>query len=473
MTLLPGMILVLAATVFEVRALPVQAPPGTAFFAHADRDSIAELMVIEDNRVLIYSSEHTRVRSVRLEPGTSVFDIADLDGDGRNEVIAVNGERVCRYPIPEEGESGERELLFEQHTLLTARAPYPAPSVMVVRHQGETVLALPVADALELRRLDGSLAVSLPADASGRRSGVFGDQFTVQPVWPPVAAAGNGLEFEVQRSSEMAVNLPEALARRDGQRAGELLSRKIPASQLPLLSEHEPERWPWFPVRTDGSPEERVLYAPAPPGRRDTMIRMQIPESGANPWSDDAIRLLPARLYPGLLIPPGDTLPDFNDDGHTDLVLWRAPDPGTTVNSLLRTLTRRNWPVYATVHLYLPDKQRYDPRTAMVISAEVPVFWFLNQEDGAPFRNRVLRDFNGNGTTDIGWSTSENSFSAWLVQENKTGETPDFHHVFAEQRVQLLLTGDLAGKQSTSLVLRGEKALYWLYARPPELSALR
>jgi hypothetical protein len=126
----------------------------------------------------------------------------------------------------------------------------------------------------------------------------------------------------------------------------------------------------------------------------------------------------PARRYPGRLVLPPDTRPDFNQDGFVDILLWQTNRPGLTVDALTRAATGVDWPLFLSVHLYDPEKQRYAPRASGRVKLEVPVAWFLSFGASAPVQHVVLEDFDGDGATDLGLSAAQDTYTIWRYTEN-------------------------------------------------------
>lgn len=265
----------------------------------------------------------------------------------------------------------------------------------------------------------------------------------------------------VSRIIEFEPELPDDLLPLETRR---LRYRRGTLSQARDAADQGPASWPWFPLRTDGARSRRVIYALAPPDSRNTIIRIQEFEQEPASIAERNARLGPERWYPGALVLPGDGLPDFNKDGYTDLVLWRSPEPGTSVDSLTRILMQGIWPVDLTTHLFSVEKRRYEPVPSARVKCNAPVLWFLTSGSGVPLRHCVLRDFDGDGRTDLGCSTAPGIYSVWLYGKRGFGADPDHTQVVAGPLVAIDFCGDLETRGRTSLALRTEKALYVLRA---------
>jgi hypothetical protein len=270
-----------------------------------------------------------------------------------------------------------------------------------------------------------------------------------------------GLEFRVRQRQSLRIDLPQEL--RGLQRQRELpRGRRVGPSQLADAAGRPSAQWPWFALRaeSDAAAEDnlRVHYAPAPPDFRDTMVVIRSRKVGPTPPP------LPeaARLYPGMLGAPPGALPDFNGDGFTDLLLWLAPRPGRSIDSIARAAVENTWPIHLRVHLYLPERRRYDARPAGRIDAELPAVWLLlMQRTGSPLRNAVFEDFDGDGRTDAAWSTSATDYAAWRYDDG-FGARADFEHEFPEPILRVERTAPMSFGLRRSIVLRGEERVYWL-----------
>ena len=115
-----------------------------------------------------------------------------------------------------------------------------------------------------------------------------------------------------------------------------------------------------------------------------------------------------------------------------------------------------------TLHLYAPDKRRYQPRATAAVTLATPVAWLMNPEQGVPVRNLTLRDFDGDGRTDLACNIDDRAFGVWMYQEG-FGAGPNEVHRFPHAIEGLALAEDLDGSGRTTIALRGENALHVLY----------
>lgn len=460
------MLLAVCGGLFDVSSVAVEQETAVSFFAPLSSEGPAGLFILDGSRLVIHSVALPETRFMSLERGTSAVDVFDTDGDERSEVIAVCGESVLRYKIPAQGSIPPAEILFTAPSLFSVPVLQPRPHVLVVNYEDKVLIALPCEEHLDLRRLDGTIETRWSVRMAAGKSSPVGPTFSAWTMLAPQIAGRDGLEMRVSRTWEYAVALPEDL--RPLERSTPRF-RHVPQIQFLELSEVDQDRWPWFLLRADGESDARVLYAPAQPGLKDTLVRIREEQDAGSPWGARSMKTGPVRRYPGLPAMAGDELPDFDGDGFTDLLLWTSPEPIAGTDALGRILAEGVWPVRVSAHLYRPEKTRYDPRPASSISLKLPISWFLIPEEGTPLRHRVFRDFNGDGRTDCGWSSRGSRFEAWLFQEKGFPKEPSFSLVAPEPIERVEHCADLDQKGRTSVVLRTRSALHVLYASIPEL----
>jgi len=435
------------SALFEVHALPLPSPNAQVLLANADGDATADVFVLDGLRLVAYpSAANYAPVAIPLAEDTSAFDIADLDSDGRNEVIGVSRERILCYTIPAEGTAPPPRELFTLHTQFADAGRSPFPRVIVVKHEGRPLLALPCSGTIEMRGADGTLVSQHPIKenteidphAFGFLSRSFGDL---------------SIDVSIGRYPDSQSALPDGFSAAPLE---DILKRRPYGYKRPNDRSEEPY-W-WFALKTDGTTQLRALCSPGSPRHPVTNIRIREASSEEDDFLDKNITLGPERRYPGNVILSKDR-PDFNHDGYVDLILWKAPMPGMSVDALTRAITGGAWPLDIVVHLFSPEKKRFEPVPRAQISLTVPVLWFLQ---GGPIRNEVFRDFNGDGRTDLACSNAKNGFAAWLFTENGFSKSPDFQYTFPEPISGLVFAADLDGKGRTSIGLRGEKNFYLL-----------
>ncbi|NUM53981.1 MAG: hypothetical protein HUU46_10095 [Candidatus Hydrogenedentes bacterium] len=449
--------------VFEVHTFPVGSQSAQAeraevqtFFASADADGVADLFMLQGNTLSVAASS-IGLRETTLPRGVTAFDIADIDADGKFEVVAVTGAAIVRLPLALQGDPVEPARLFDADSLYAQAFPIPTPAVLVIpgNDPSHVMVALPASAALEYRSLDGTLVRSEPYAESKPETHVFrpatfrsAGQLTI----------GNFTSSIVYRLDSHPVSSEQ---RNDAEEyvAVDVRTRGT-ARLLRGAAGDEPANWPWFVVRREQAKTTRAYCAVEE--SLNTLIRMSDVAVDADGMPSSIAKPGPERRYPGALIPIGDTPPDFNGDGYADVLLWNAPRAGISVDALLRAVVGRNWPITLTAHTYSPDKGRFEPSVASDLTFRIPVTWFLT--GGVPLRHYVLADFNGDKKTDLAMCTEENEYSVWLYKDGFP-TTPDEKHTFTENITGVELTADVAGNGKSSIVLRSDHYIYALYAK--------
>jgi len=443
-------ILLCLAALFDVKTLPLATPDAHVFLAQADRDAQADVFVLEKNAVTIFFSMDGNTRSLDLPENTTALDVADLDNDGQTELVVVCGERLVAIPIAEGGVPRD---LFILRTQLADSSSAPYPFVLAIEHDGRTLLALPCEETFELRTPAGLLVSAWPLGENAPLRASYGVPFRAWTVEPPRLAGRDALEGGVSRTFAFEPHLPPELI---GASLTARAFRRATPMQIRDAGQLEPDSWPWFPLMGDGQGDIRVLYAVKGPGMGDTLVRIQ--------GYDGKSLAGPERRYPGQLIVLDDGAPDFNRDGYADLLLWNAPDPGISVGEITKLVSAGAWQTHLSVHLFSPEKGRYEPVAASRISCDAPLAWFLSPEEAGPLRHCVLRDFDGDGRTDFACATAPNRFCVWTFSAEGFVVKPSYEHVFSEAIVEMAFKADLVGKGRTSLGIRTEHMLHVLLA---------
>ena len=438
------------AAVFDVYTIPLEDPRAEVFLAQTNPEAVPGLFVLEGSRLTLHpDADAGDPITVELDRGTSAFDVADLDGDGHGEVVAICGDRIVTYSLEPGGIPTPREL-FSLETQLADPSVGPYPHVLTTAKAGRTVLVLPTETALEVRKHDGSLDSRYPISSEEEPAGAKVHRFRAGSADPTQVAPAGGLEGRVTYVVEPRLEAPEdlfpAYQRQPYYRRGTALQAHDAAGLDAVL-------WPWFPLRTDGTTELRAHYAVD----RRTLVRLRNPERPNT--AADPFKLGPVRRYPGEIVVLAQDLPDFDGDGYVDLVLWTTPEPALSVGSMSRELLRQDRPVRVAVYLFLPEKNRFAPSPAAWFTCRVPTVRFLMQDAAGPLQNMVLRDFDGDGKTDCGLSVQENAFAVWLYDDGFLPQ-PDEAHTLPEPPAELVFKEDLDGNGRTSLAFRTTRAIH-------------
>ncbi len=460
---------------FEMHTLPlVGGLEDWVMMASMAPGAAASLLVQQGNTLTPYSGSAVQPGSpIVLEEGVSCFDVADLDADGVSEVVAIRGEQIQRYPFPAQGApAAPPTTLFTLRTVLASLGKRPLPFVMAHSREGRMLLALPVDSGIELRALDGTLVGTIPLKIATGEDKENNSRFAVYSIAPSVLAAPDALENEVWQHLAPALDLPDAPA------AGAVAAW---SSYMGWGDQAQPEKWSWFPLRTNRSPALRVLCARTSAEESCLRISSALPKQPLTLEGPEA-NTGPRLRYPGALLFPTHArveLPDFNGDGFTDIAQWRAADLGVSTDAITRAIAGGAWKVDVTVHFFAPEKNRHNPAPAARLGCLVPISRFVSlggERDlvseqgralggGSPLWNYAFGDCDGDGHSDFACSTANNTYSVWLWKDKGFSERADTVQTLPGPAA-LEFCASLDGAGRTAIALRTEHALHVL--RMPE-----
>lgn len=442
---------VLAAP-FHVQTIPLPASDAHVFLAHSGSDRVADTFVLGASFLRIYTTGSAGpARDLALPAGCSAVDVADLDGDGQNEAIAVNGRKILRIAIDPSEELDDAVVLFEAESLLETWNGVPFPHVLVVHTEEGRFIGLPRAGGYELRTPDGSVHETFPSGADDAAR--IGRGFTS---WahPSSTSEHDRLHMGVHFAPYLFPELPASIAPAGGD---DRMERRSGHHQARSQTGDGTAYWGWFPLRVSQPGRERVLYAATDDGR-DTWIRLEEPSDAPG---GAGVVVGRKRKYNGALVIPRGDRPDFNGDGYADLLTWRAEQPAVSVNAFARALSDGTWPVRLFVHVYEAERKRYGGRAAGHVALRLPTDWLLDGRAAGPLRNLVLRDFNGDRRTDLALSTDERSFHLWRYEAGFTNE-PQYTFTSDDDIEGILFQEDLAGNGKTTVGLKTGTTVFLL-----------
>ncbi len=437
-------VLTLSATVFDVQSIPMAEPKPQVFYCQGDAQGNAAVCDLAGNSLTVYLRSG-EARTLALPDGVGAFDIAPLEEGAAPQVVCRRGKQVFAIPLVASTQRIEPVALFETENPEPGVAVRPFPWVMVVPNDGRLGILLPVEDAHEFRSISGEVLARYPNATPENPSEADMRVYTLaRNMTPLVSGELAFLVVDVERSG---TGLPDefTLADSDSGHHEATFRHEFPLSSTDssLRVEYGYHRETW-----------------------DTLITMPLvaPKAIALKKNEPPAKKSPARRYPGTLMVDGEYAPDFNGDGYTDLLLWSAPKPGLSIDSLIRTAIGNTWPVRLTVHLYSADKKRFDPAPIATIAMQVPVFWFVDLGKGHPFPLWLVRDFDGDGKTDLLLSSKDSELSVWLARDG-FGAAPSETMTFLEPLEQIIASSDVDLKGRTGLVIQGQSRLHLLWPK--------
>ena len=451
-----------AASALQAFTIPLQNNDACCFAADLSGRGAADLCVIDGPLLRAYpGGGGAGAWSVAFEPGTAAVDIADLDGDGAPELVAVRGGDILSHPL-EPGGGGAWTVLFRAETRFSGGAPSPFPLVLAVPWGGRTVLALPTDDWLELRTPAGELVERFAIGAGAAHKVSLGEPFLAGAVHPPLVGPPGSLELRISRREAAVPDLPPELPA-VALPAGAAPRQRRAALAAAAAADTPVESWPWMPLRTGRDPgDDRVFYAYAPGAKRETLIALRHAPPAAGGGAGAGMRITPARRYPGILAEPGGE-PDFDGDGHTDLVLWNVRPPLPTVGAVGRALAGGEWPVRIALHTFDPAAGKYGVKPWKAAEVAADTQWLLAGARG-PVRELHALDFNGDHRTDLVFVCGGQTFCLWSSRGagfSSAVETLPLPCPVANT----VLTADLDTAGCALIVLRGEDTLVVVSSR--------
>lgn len=459
-----GMCFLAAVPLFNFQEVPLTSENSVILLFDADNDSTTDLIVLDGRDLTIYMSSNIgRPLKIRLKEHTSAFDVADLDGNGFPELISVCEGQIIRYVLSSGVDEPEPEVLFEIDTTLASNDVSPYPHVLVAEQGDEHLLLLPMENQLELRNSFGDLIATYPLQeqqVDDHTSSRFLNYFPAEQFSGGISGS---MEWEIRSYTAFEAGIPQKIffpAERDGMsgRVNFLYRYHHKAGD----EESGFSIWPSFPLRPKKEESERVSFAMACPGHDYTLVRICDPRKKGSDTNSFDISNQTILKYPGIPVMTRTGLPDFNGDGYVDLVLCNSPEPGGSINTITRLATTGDWPLNLTVHLFSPEKKRYEPIPAARIKCDVKIDWFVAGLGTETLLNCVLRDFNGDGKTDLGFSPKSDRFSVWLYGDEGFQRKPDYERIFPEKLEGVEFCSDLGERRGVSLGLRSKNHVYIL-----------
>jgi hypothetical protein len=373
-----------------VNTIPCESAGARPLLLQADGDAGPEWGILNGLELTVAEvSPGLPSKKYLLPPATALFDLRDTDRDGRAELAVVRAGRLEYWPDATLAVQADPAFVIEDAGLAAISYGAPKPYKLFVEDRGEDFVSVPLGAEPPMWTLEGMRVDTGPRSEAG--PAVLSQINAWRSAPSPVAGAASQ-ELHISQVFDISRAAPAAAPRRAGTR----LARD--AGDAP------PEEWPWFPLGNGA----RVLYALAPPDYLDTLIRVQTNDTAEGPASAST-----ARRFPGILIAPSGEGSDFDRDGYHDLLLWRAPRPGASLDSLVRAAQDGVWDVVLTVHLFNPATGRFAARPIEWIHTKAPVEFVLQGGVRGPFAFLRLGDLDGDGGADLVCTGAGQEISAW------------------------------------------------------------
>lgn len=440
-----------------LRTVPLE-PDTTVFLADTNGNAVADICLLTGHTLVVHDGADPSAEPFALELGhaATAFDIADLDGDGVPELIAVEDHALVRYSLRP---GRQPTVLFERPSSLAQTAAEPYPFVLVVEKNDTPVIALPGSETFDLLTASGEVVRSFPLGEDAPQRVEFGQPFRTWTTTQPQLGPAHGLEGFASHIVGFEPDLPPDLVpiAREGQLyEGPRVPRPDPGGSG--------QTWPAFRIGRHDSHELRARFALAGGERAETLIRVERRQLDAD---GRPVRMAeepgPERRYPGTVLLSAMP-PDFDGDGFADLLLWDAPLPGRSVGALSEALTSAEWPIRVRMHRFDSAARRFEARSSGAISFGIPVEWFLFPGEIGPIRLHTVADFDGDGRSDFGCQTGPRTFTIWHSSRGYSEQSARRLHT-REPIESVAFANPLGERRAATMALRTESTLYILDPR--------
>lgn len=414
-----------------LRAQTIPAPSeGHAFLLQADSDPEPEWAVQNTSTLIIAGfSDSGDTRKYTLPADVTLFDVRDTNGDGSPELAAVRGGALCYWSSLDDAATESPDHCVEEAELAPLAYGAPRPARLFVTVGPRIRLSAPGID----RKWDLTAQETSTTDTP---SGVQNYRLAYFHVWRAASPYNQENFIDVFRFaqvyetvSDRSESLGNFITSAQGRQGGTRRARDA--------AHAGPAAWPWFPLTASPVPT-RVLYALAPPDYRDTLIRFQRAGRTEPLTRPGPQRISPDRRYPGIIIAPAQTPPDFNGDGYADLLLWNTEPAGRSLGRLLRAAQSGTWSITLSVHLFDPRIQRYAARPDTAIQLQAPIDTVLAGGVNGPFKHLLTKDVNGDGRSDIVTSGVGDAFAVYTY-DGGLPKSPAYETDFGESVQSILV----------------------------------
>lgn len=448
--------------------------------ADVDGDKKKDLLVVRGREVLVYRqapdggfSPEPNQR-FRFHPSTVLFDVADLDGDGKVEVVLLQADGASAYRV--QVRAGKPLYGLRPDRLVTTPTLLGRPVEDEVRRKdvlrdldsdGDLDLVLPRSDGFSVCQNDGKGVFAEPKllPAPPRATLNLGqDRISSQlnASWwfpnPNVAQFDAAGAPEVVMVDEGLVRLYQAPKTADGTLGGLPLEAgatyAIPDQRAFSMAVENPFELDFtMPViLRDLDKDGRVDASSTHVGQGVTRVF----KNGADPAKAFAS---PAQSIRAKGVTFISFYVDIDGDGKDDLILPRTDKVG--VWSILKALVTRSVPVDALFYFQRPGPVPYGDEPDLVRSFEVPLSISSGGEGGMKFGTTIVAtlegDYDGDGKHDLVYRTGDDELSIFRGQTRGLADSASAKVEIKsvdDYRFVLPQVDDLDGDERSELILR-------------------
>jgi hypothetical protein len=432
---------------FNVQQYSAESENATLYILPSIVSSAPDIVILDDTALTLHrSNSASKTLSHTIPNNTLFFDLIDTDKNGVPELFVLTPDEIRHYPASNNQTTVQ---LFPITPSLPWSVKQPFLHPLIFPYNDTHLVAIPDRENFILKNLDGKKISSLPKLISDTHS-----LFSI-PIEPNQLAPQGAFEFRIDSLLSTLVSVPQELRSKTPKRSFTTVTPR----QLRDSEQLEFNQWPSFPLEPDSDTPTKVVYASYPPEHINTVIRIKRKLPRNTPTTAEPYRYSSKRIYPGMIGISEAGLPDFNNDGFNDLLLWKIPMPGQSVSSLINSVQAQTWPLEISIHLYNQSKGIYEARPTARIKLTVALQYILTRQNQSPLHNLSFEDLNGDGNSDIVFSPRPNQISAWLFDDS-LNNTPDYTSEFSDEVTLITIHRTNTRNHINSVLLRGKRSIY-------------
>lgn len=422
---------------------------ATLYVLPVAQSVVPHIVILDDDSLALYPANSSKFLFKHTIPDdTLMFDLVDTNNDQMPELFILTPNTFHHHFKEGDGVMTES---FSIEPALPWKVDQPFLHPLIVPYMDTHHAAIPQLNAIVLKTLSGEEVATFPKVLSNT------DALFSFPIYPNQIASPGAFEFRVDALLTTPIEVPQALESKTLRESNEALSpRKLRDSE-----KLDFEFWPQFPLSSAPDSIRTVLFASHAPEHVNTIIRMKQPVQRSVPNATEPFTISPGRMYPGTIALPESGLPDFNQDGYHDLVLWSIPLPGGSTAALINSLRSQQWALYVSVHLFNPEKGLYEAKPKTRLKTNIALQYLFTRQHQAPLHNLSFADLNNDGASDLVFSPTPNEIEVWLYEDGFSA-SPQYKNTFDRPVSLIAVPKQDSLNQSHSILLRDSFSIYRL-----------